>query len=119
MLEDRTIASNINYFDKLNDYLGLVKTLQHTPRLSIKEKKLFDELLSITNSEDLTGPHEWSIIRSLLLPNNLMMVQLRIALRSMRRGTPTFLDQEIAIKFIDHLFRTQRIMQDVEAAANG
>jgi len=104
-----------------------VKTLQHTPRLSHKEKKLFDELLSLTAGEyvkhcnygyALNGS-QWSEVEKLLLPNNLTLVQLRIALRSMRRGTPTFLDQEIAIKFIDHLFKLSRLSRVEKEEING
>jgi len=32
----------------------------------------------------------------------------------MRRGTPTFLDHEIATKFIDHLFTLDRFLDDNE-----
>ena len=77
-----------------------MKTLQHTPRLSRKEKGIFDKLLSLTTND---------LIYHYIVPDNLTLTQLRIALRSMRRGTPTFLDHEIITKFIDHLFAVGRL----------
>lgn len=124
---------------RIQELVGMVKTLQHGGHLSSKEDKLFNEFVE-TESEWFSRlvnecggneekAHEVAAQSSWLSPleyfsggSDMEQPEIRIALRSMRRGKPTFIDQEIARRLVDHLlvlYQTALLEEEVIGAYRG
>ena len=119
----------------LREYIGLMKSLQHTTNLTPKEKDRFVELVEtregwfkhLAETRGLQVPtrvsvqDEWLSPLELILNNipSLKEVEARIALKSMRRGTTTFLDQDIAKTIVDVLFKMLDVSTLEEEAIGG
>jgi hypothetical protein len=100
--------------------IGMVKTLQHGGNLTREQEKAYDEI-----TEDGSGWFQriWSVhvpsvdtdkpvvrIRGAAIPKSkeLKYSHIRVALKSMRKGNPTFMDQEISREFVNYLFQLYR-----------
>lgn len=115
----------------LKEYIGLLKTMQHSTNLSLREEETYSSL--IDNDEEWFKKLAQRIGKkkatkmmntdtrvdglSLILPVlGLTRDKIRIALKSTKQGTPTFMDQEITRKLVDHLFKLERAARREEEA---
>lgn len=102
--------------------IGMIKTLQHSTHLTPYEQQLFtmfvetedewfhrlEQAHGLKEARELAQQGYWVDPLEFILPKGISDVQARIALKSMRAGNPTFIDQEVAGKIVDNLFLAAR-----------